>query len=60
MNGALTTPATRLEAVLRRADDLAGAWGARARATTTPARERAVLRLFGVTGLDHGRTSLVT
>jgi hypothetical protein len=45
--------AQRLEAVLRRAEDLAGAWGARARASTTPARERALLRLFGVSGLDR-------
>lgn len=45
--------AARLEAILRRADDLAGAWGARARASTTPARERAILRLFGVGGLDR-------
>ncbi len=60
MNGAVTTPATRLEAVLRRADDLAGAWGARARASTTAARERALLRLFGVTGLDHGRIPLAS
>ena len=31
---------------------LAGAWGARARASTTIGQERAILRLFGVTGLD--------
>ena len=52
--------ATRLEAVLRRADDLAGAWGARARASTTPARERAILRLFGVGGLDRNEVSLAS
>ncbi|HSW42439.1 MAG TPA: lysine 5,6-aminomutase subunit alpha [Patescibacteria group bacterium] len=46
-------PAARLEAVLRRAEGLAGAWGARARASTTPAGERALLRLFGVGGLDR-------
>ena len=48
-----------------RADALAGAWGARARASTTIGQERAILRLFGVTGLDargaaagrrHGRS----
>ncbi len=44
---------TLLESILRRAGDLAGAWGARARASTTPARERAILRLYGVTGLDR-------
>src|SRR4051794_8132978 len=31
---------------------LAGAWGARARASTTLGQERAMLRLFGVHGLD--------
>jgi hypothetical protein len=36
-----------------RADTLAGAWGARARASTTLGQERAVLRLYGVTGLDR-------
>ncbi len=54
------SPAQRLEAVLRRADDLAGAWGARARASTTPARERAMLRLFGVGGLDRGGIPLAS
>ncbi len=52
--------AARLELVLRRADDLAGAWGARARASTTPARERAILRLFGVGGLDRNEVSLAS
>ncbi len=42
-------PLDRLRA---RADALAGAWGARARASTTIGQERAILRLFGVTGLD--------
>ena len=36
-----------------RAESLAGAWGARARASTTLGPERALLRLFGVTGLDR-------
>jgi hypothetical protein len=52
--------AARLDAVLRRADDLAGAWGARARASTTPARERAILRLFGVAGLDRNEVPLAS
>ncbi len=34
------------------AGSLAGAWGARARASTTIGQERAMLRLFGVQGLD--------
>jgi hypothetical protein len=53
-------PAQRLEAVLRRAEDLAGAWGARARASTTPARERALLRLFGVGGLARDGVPLAS
>jgi len=52
--------AARLEAVVRRADELAGAWGARARASTTPARERALLRLFGVAGLDRAGVPLAS
>ena len=39
--------------LVARADALAGAWGARARASTTIGQERAILRLFGVTGLDR-------
>lgn len=35
-----------------RAATLAGAWAGRARASTTVGRERALLRMFGVTGLD--------
>ncbi|HET7028753.1 MAG TPA: lysine 5,6-aminomutase subunit alpha [Candidatus Limnocylindrales bacterium] len=35
------------------ADVLAGAWSARARASTTPGCERALLRLAGVNGLDR-------
>jgi D-lysine 5,6-aminomutase alpha subunit-like protein len=34
------------------AQTLAGAWGGRARASTTVGQERAILRLFGVHGLD--------
>ena len=38
--------------LLATAEALAGAWGGRARATTTVGQERAILRLFGVHGLD--------
>ena len=41
-----------LDRLVAQADALAGAWGARARASTTVGQERAILRLFGVTGLD--------
>lgn len=47
---------TALDAIDRlaeRAETLAGAWGARARSSTTLGQERALLRLFGVTGLDR-------
>ncbi len=42
-----------LDRLLDRATTLAGAWGARARASTTLGQERAILRLFGVHGLDR-------
>lgn len=42
----------RLDRLAARAEALAGAWGARARASTTIGQERAILRLFGVSGLD--------
>ena len=42
------------------AADLAGAWGARARMSTTLARERAILRLFGVSGLDRAEVPLAS
>lgn len=42
-----------LDRLVAAADSLAGAWGARARACTTLGQERAMLRLFGVTGLDR-------
>ncbi len=42
-----------LDRLAERAATLAGAWSARARATTTVGQERAILRLFGVTGLDR-------
>jgi hypothetical protein len=42
-----------LDRLVERAETLAGAWGARARASTTVGQERAILRLFGVHGLDR-------
>jgi hypothetical protein len=57
----MTDPlALALDRVLQLATDLAGAWGSRARASTTVARERAILRLFGVTGLDHSGVPLAS
>jgi hypothetical protein len=41
-----------LDRLAERAETLAGAWAARARASTTVGRERALLRLCGVGGLD--------
>jgi beta-lysine 5,6-aminomutase alpha subunit len=41
-----------LDRLAERADTLAGAWAARARSSTTVGRERALLRMFGVAGLD--------
>ena len=41
-----------LDRIVDRAETLAGAWAGRARASTTVGRERAMLRLFGVSGLD--------
>jgi hypothetical protein len=41
-----------LDRIAERAETLAGAWAARARASTTVGRERALLRMFGVSGLD--------
>ena len=41
-----------LDTLAERADTLAGAWAARARGSTTVGRERALLRMFGVSGLD--------
>jgi beta-lysine 5,6-aminomutase alpha subunit len=41
-----------LDRLVASADALAGSWGARARASTTVGQERAILRLFGVNGLD--------
>ena len=42
-----------IDRLLELAETLAGAWGARARTCTTSGRERAMLRMFGVTGLDR-------
>jgi hypothetical protein len=42
-----------VDRLAERAETLAGAWGARARASTTVGQERAILRLFGVTGVDR-------
>lgn len=41
-----------LDRLRERSETLAGAWAARARGSTTVGRERALLRLFGVGGLD--------
>ena len=49
-----------LDRVVRHATDLASAWSSRARASTSIARERAILRLFGVTGLDHSGVPLAS
>ena len=42
-----------IDRLTERAETLAGAWGARARASTTLGQERALLRLFGVSGVDR-------
>ncbi|HEY7132732.1 MAG TPA: lysine 5,6-aminomutase subunit alpha [Candidatus Limnocylindrales bacterium] len=41
-----------LDRLTERAETLAGAWTARARGSTTVGRERALLRMFGISGLD--------
>ncbi len=41
-----------LDRLKERAETLAGAWAARARGSTTVGRERALLRMFGISGLD--------
>jgi len=41
-----------LDRLTERAQTLAGAWAGRARGSTTVGRERALLRMFGVSGLD--------
>ena len=47
-----TTDWGPLERLAELAQTLAGAWGGRARSSTTVGQERALLRLFGVHGLD--------
>src|SRR3954470_17035500 len=41
-----------IDRLAERAQTLAGAWAARAQASTTVGRERALLRMLGVGGLD--------
>jgi hypothetical protein len=48
-----TSAVDQIDRLTDRAETLAGAWGARARASTTIGQERALLRLFGVSGLDR-------
>src|SRR3954470_4459726 len=48
----MTTDLGPLDRLADRAATLAGAWAGRARASTTVGRERAMLRMFGVNGLD--------
>src|SRR3954453_22739701 len=48
----MTTDLGPLDRLIERANTLGGAWTARARASTTVGRERALLRMFGVSGLD--------
>ncbi|MBA2756197.1 MAG: hypothetical protein H0U37_01980 [Chloroflexi bacterium] len=46
-------PQRSIDQLRDRAESLAAAWGARARASTTVGQERAILRLLVVTGLDR-------
>ena len=48
----MTDPLGPTDRLIDAAEGLAGAWGGRARASTTVGQERAILRLFGVHGLD--------
>ena len=43
----------QLEALVARATTLAAAWGGTAAGSTSVGQERAILRLFGVAGLDR-------
>src|SRR5687767_15672205 len=52
VSNAVSAPLGPLDRLAERAETLAGAWAARARASTTVGRERALLRLCGVGGLD--------
>src|SRR4029077_21297209 len=49
----MTGPLGPVDKLIERAMTLAGSWGARARIATTLGQERALLRLFGVSGLDR-------
>jgi len=48
----MSLDAARLDRLASLAATLAGSWGARARGLTSSGQERAVLRLFGVNGVD--------
>ncbi len=50
----MTEPWGPLDRLVERAELLAATMGPRARASTSVGQERAILRLFGVTGLDRG------
>lgn len=52
MTAVRTQALGQLDRLVARADALAGAWSARARTSTTIGQERAILRLFGVSGVD--------
>ncbi|HEY6012547.1 MAG TPA: lysine 5,6-aminomutase subunit alpha [Candidatus Limnocylindrales bacterium] len=54
----MTEPWGPTDRLLDAAEALAGAWGGRARACTTAGQERAILRLFGVHGLDSSGAPL--
>ncbi len=49
----MSSPATALDRLAGLADEVAADWAARGRARTTAGCERAILRLFGVDGLDR-------
>lgn len=49
----VTSSSGEIDRLLGLAGTLAGSWGARARATTSAGQERAILRLFGISGLDR-------
>ncbi len=50
----MSDPWGPIDPLIERAESLATTMGARARASTSIGQERAILRLFGVTGLDRG------
>ncbi|HEU4672511.1 MAG TPA: hypothetical protein VFS32_06380, partial [Candidatus Limnocylindrales bacterium] len=49
----MTAEGRIVDRLVERADVLAAAWSARARTSTTPGCERAMLRLVGVSDLDR-------